>query len=154
VLLHAVWQLLLVRPVVWSIESEFRVFIRTFTDVVFCTLLFLCYFPITKNTTATTTTTTTDNTDTDTAACNFSLTLWNSILHTNCMNTTTAAATTASTTTTTTTTAAAHRFSYIIIIFFFFFFFCSTTTSGGFWHSPQAYSTPFYFQSTPSNSSP
>ena len=37
---------------------------------------------------------------------------------------------------------------------FLFFFFCSTTTRGGFWPSLQGYSTPFYFQSTPSNSSP
>ena len=109
VLLHAVWQLLLVSPVVWSIESEIRVFIRIFTDVVFGTLLFLCYFPITKSTTATTAITTT--TDSDTAACNFSLTLCNSILHTKCMSTTTAAAATTASTTTTTTTAAAHRFS-------------------------------------------
>jgi hypothetical protein len=30
----------------------------------------------------------------------------------------------------------------------------TTTTRGGFWPSLQGYSTPFYFQSTPSSSSP
>ena len=43
---------------------------------------------------------------------------------------------------------------FYVFFFFFFFFFCNTTTRGGFCPSLQAYSTPFYFQSTPSNSSP
>ena len=43
---------------------------------------------------------------------------------------------------------------YELKVYTFFFFFCSTTTRGGFWPSLQAYSTPFYFYSTPSSSAP